>query len=943
MSNVNLPLNQLNHSPRFFFPSTTLFIALLLILLTRLSGHSGSVAQSQTTETTTITVSDTIIKEDVKRLGINIGSQNRFGAAQILKNIVVNPGFEAGEYAMIFNLPEGESANQFQADFWDTNWNNDQFDIGQPIDFWTGGEYRVLSGGRAGESGEITRFEHVDDRYTFVVAPANGSRQHRAKSAVNDAVAVYRQMPGYLGDQGAQYRADTTTVRPGSSGTQSLLLQAEPTDSWSPAFAYYLDSIDRDADPTAGRMLNIEGEWQLEIWAKGGAAGEILDIYFSRQCDATYFYERILLTADWAPYTVSFDDTPDSARMLRLPAGVELNPAFRQACDPTINGPLELGFRVPFGSQDAWVDDVALYKAGQTNPTVFSDSFVEVLKEYKPGILRDWGHQLGSSLDNQLADPFARKTTNHRPHDRYALNFHYSLHEFLELAAEVGAEPWYVIPPTFSNEEMANLAAYLAAPAGAHPYADRRAELGQSDPWTTVFTQIHLEFGNEMWGANAGGDPFIGATLRGGTRIGEIGGSRFTSFKAPDWVVESDFNFILGGQFEFPNRQSEIEASSQAHDTIALSPYFGTLRTYANDAEIYYPLFAGPTQDVTTGPLAQSAAIVDAAGKGTDLAVYEINFHTTTGNATLDVRNRFVSGLAGGLALPLHMLTNQKVLGINDQAAFTILQYAHRMDNGEYVRLWGLLRDLEGTGRKRPTWLGNELANRAINGDLIQTTHSGADPIWRQEAINGIDQPLDVNTIHSFAYRDGDDHYLLLFNLDLAKTQPVDIVPAQPFSSYVQTTQLSGRSIGANNETVEEVRLAESYRTDFSATIELPPHSLTLFHWHTSDLPPLAVPDSYLVSQSGALSGDLLANDYDEAFRQVTLELLEGPASGQFSLDENGLFTYMAEEGFSGTVDGRYRITDVGGRSAEATFQFVVPGENGVTLMLPIIGNITTR
>ncbi len=162
------------------------------------------------------------------------------------------------------------------------------------------------------------------------------------------------------------------------------------------------------------------------------------------------------------------------------------------------------------------MDDVTLYRSGDANPTVFTDTFVNRLKELNPGILRDWdNHQFGNTLDNELAVPWARKTTGFRPDERVAIEYAYSLHEFLELCQEVGAEPWHVIPPTSSPADLVNLLEYLAGTAdGAHPYADRRATLGRSTPWTDIFPIIHLEFGNELWGSADPSDPFWGASAK---------------------------------------------------------------------------------------------------------------------------------------------------------------------------------------------------------------------------------------------------------------------------------------------------------------------------------------------------------------------------------------------------------------------------------------------
>ena len=112
---------------------------------------------------------------------------------------------------------------------------------------------------------------------------------------------------------------------------------------------------------------------------------------------------------------------------------------------------------MPNAGDEVWLDDVALYSTDHTNPTVFTDTYVDRLKELSPGILRNWSNQFGSTLDVQLAEPWARQTQGYRPHNRIPGSYSYSLHEFLELCQEIGAEPWYVIPPTFSPEDMSNL------------------------------------------------------------------------------------------------------------------------------------------------------------------------------------------------------------------------------------------------------------------------------------------------------------------------------------------------------------------------------------------------------------------------------------------------------------------------------------------------------
>jgi len=461
-------------------------------------------------------------------------------------------------------------------------------------------------------------------------------------------------------------------------------------------------------------------------------------------------------------------------------------------------------FILPNAGDEAWVDDAALYSADNTNPTVFTDAFVNRLKELRPGVLRDWGNQLGSTLDMQLA------------------------------------EPWYVIPVTFSPEDMSNLTEYLAAPAdGAHPYADRRAALGQTSPWTEVFATIHLEFGNEAWGAASGGDPFMGESLLGGERLGKIANDRLGILKSNPHFTPNRFDLIFGGQAGWPGQNYNIQSSSSAHNTIALAPYFGVLDTHANDNEIFYPLFARTLDDVTNGRVQQCYDEVQrGGGQGTGLAIYELNFHTTdpADGASLAVRNDFVTGQGGALALPLHMLLYMRELGVKTQTAFSALQYSFRMSNGEYVRLWGMLRDMEATGRKRPTWLGVELANRAIQGDMLRTTQSGDNPNWIQSPINGVSEPITVTYVQSFAFREGDRYSAILFNLSLDKAQRVRLVlPVTP-KRQAMLHQIAPASIHANNEDSEQVTIQTLALGDFanSYELDLPPHSVTALTWETA-------------------------------------------------------------------------------------------------------------
>ncbi|NUM54272.1 MAG: choice-of-anchor D domain-containing protein [Candidatus Hydrogenedentes bacterium] len=804
-----------------------LAIGVLSVLLTL----SAAAQSGDSKADTIIQLSETPVMSNVRRLGVNLGGPESYAASQYMKNIIPNPGFESGEYGMVFHTMVPANSTQVLQDFWDTAWNNDSLNIGQPIGFWDGADYEIVYGSAKGRRGTVTSFGHAFGRYLYNFDSAG---------AVPDqwsVVFVRQQFSNSFGTKTPASNADSSTKRPGSPGVQSLHA-TWPGADWMSVSSTYFDSYWRDSQFEAGKLMIIEGNWRIEFWAKGKNNGDQMRVRFNREGEGSFINRVVTLSNQWQKYTYDFSVAPGADK---------LGPYLATDYHPI----LVLNVNILTPNAEIWLDDMALYKSDHANPTEFTDRFVNLLKGLKPGVLRDWRTQFGASLDNELADQFARKVTGWRPHERKATYWGYSLHDFLELCQEVDAEPWYVIPPTFSPEELQNLSAYLCAPVSSgHPYALERAALGQNEPWTTVFSKIHLEYGNELWGAASGSDPFFGASLLGGKRLGQIAHDRFTILRSGPFFDDSKFDLIIGGQNGAPARQGEIMDESTAHDSIALAPYFGALGTWNTQEEIYYPLFAR----ALATPLSKaytSKQIVDAYGTDTEMSIYEINYHTTGGNIPSSIRDPFTAGASGALALPLYMMCFQRDLGMNLQCAFTASGFSFRDENGDYVRVWGMLRDIEGTRRKRPTWLGVEMVNKAMFGNLVETTHSGAIPTRTIGAINGLPEAQTFPVVNSFAYHDGFDHSVVLYNLDLTLSHSIVLQHARTPQSVATMYQFAPGDINATNEDAQLLDYTTAAITDFGNpyAMTLPSKSLTVLTWSTKSgitaaPPTLVFPDT---------------------------------------------------------------------------------------------------
>jgi hypothetical protein len=372
-----------------------------------------------------------------------------------------------------------------------------------------------------------------------------------------------------------------------------------------------------------------------------------------------------------------------------------------------------------------------------------------------------------------------------------------------------------------SKEGTRKLAEYLSGgPATAG--GALRAAAGRRDPWTQVFPTIHIELGNETWNGI-----FQGETMEDAAAYGRRATQVFAALRSAAGPDAGHFDLVVGGQAANAGRSGELMAAASGANTLAIDPYLmDSVTRWANDDELYGPLMAQPEQMSRDG-IVQAAR--GAAG-GRQLAVYEVNLHTTEGTAPQAVLDRLTPSAAAGVAVAGHMLRMMRDNGVRDQMVFSLPQFRFRRADGTAVRLWGTVVEMGTNGRSRPQLLTESLANRVIRGNLVKVEISGENPTHDQPEGNDGVHLKAVHEIDAYGFQDGKWHGLIVFNYGLHQTRQISLeAPGLKSNANVNLWELISPGPGANNESETQVTVKPER---FSGTeLELAPCSMAVLEW----------------------------------------------------------------------------------------------------------------
>jgi hypothetical protein len=600
----------------------------------------------------TYRVDDTPTIPRVSRIGINLGRLASNEALPLGNNVIQNPGIE-GQIDRLLIIVSQADEESF----------SDEAGWGNPNSTWNEAEYQIRTGKSTGKGGVVKR---------SLNSGKNGFPQYFSQEPLpplepNDIIVLTKVRRPDLADFWKARSPVTTSIDTGNSRPQSLgnqSLKLRPTAASQAEVTYTFDAIGERTE----KGLPVKDKWQFRIWAKGEKPNGELALIFERANRSSPFFKTVIdLTTDWQEYVIDFESK-----------------------DTGPSGRLELSIIAFHPNNAVWIDDLYLGPL-QDEAIPFRKEVVDAIKTLHPSFLREFP-SVADTWENRIAPPQQRKTWLWRTSGgRQVAIFSYSLPEFLSLCRETDANPWLILPPTFSNYECHKFGLYLSK------HANR-----------DVFSEVILEFGNENW--NWLRRP---AAIPYDKQHGTLANRLFNIVeKAAGQSVH--LLTLINGQYTAPWQSIDFLDSAENADGLALAPYILPSLTRATpDLQTLNSLY---TQDMSS--FYETSSEVNARNKR--LALYEINLGTLQGNAGVYERNRLITSAASGSALAKHLL-NYLTAGVNPLMVFNLAQYDTPAWEVEgYVNLWGIVRDFGPPLRLRPTGLAVKMLNHVIQGGLYQ-------------------------------------------------------------------------------------------------------------------------------------------------------------------------------------------------------------------------------
>jgi hypothetical protein len=827
----------------------------------------------------------TIVRQQVHRLGLNLGMLRYYGSQQMYRNIfgAQNVGFEPFQMRQIWaeNVPATTS----------TFITNERASA-VPTDAMAGAHFEVVEsrtankgckGTVAASTGKTTAGVAPDSKVVLTLAspcpvamelgdiitltrrdvPTSSSAWAQGRNGITvDNVAA-----------GVVYSSDVTTPY---SGSQALVIDTTHAGGKDGQVRTYADTAAHD------RFVSLEGPYVLRIATRRISGGATVNVSAKRIGTAV----GCIL-----PNIVPSDKWSESSITCKLEEGPYTAPA---AIQLTIQS---------HGSGVVEIDDVSFTRKDETSPnhSEFRSEVINTIKAWcgqngstTPCTLRDWTGQDSEDFDNWIR-PQGQVAITSDSNRSNVMSGSYTprLQDFLRLCQAVGAVPYIEIPSTFDDLEAAHLLEYLSSPDVTGGYGSRRAAQGQRSPWVGsggVFQDIYLSYANEAWNSST----FLGANLP--ARFQNGNGDRYQDYttrasglfatlrKSRFFTAGVHLGFDLQTCCKLPDSDlSLMAARGGAPDYFEVESYSGgNLANWQTDEALWGAMLQEPYSTVMSpaGRFAAAAAAVLSRDKcgahGTahcGLTVYEENngiiascgAHCEPGNPHnvqvdqphLDAAN---AGAAQGIIQPLLFQLQMQRFGTAAQNFYSLSAYdGPSAMPGLRSKLYSSVVDMGGACSHaeaktfggsfcpRPSFLGIEAANTAVIGPMF-ACHLKDDPTynWPGDPYNGAPRPVSgVPYLYSFCYRGANKARSIdIINTNLRSGYKIRLAGTGLPSGAVTLTQFSATDPSALNEAH-----TGKDTNQFPAPLHLHTEAL---HWSNGELqiPPLSITTLVYISGS---------------------------------------------------------------------------------------------
>lgn len=323
---------------------------------------------------------------------------------------------------------------------------------------------------------------------------------------------------------------------------------------------------------------------------------------------------------------------------------------------------------------------------------------------------------------------------------------------------------------------------------------------------------------------------FAGETMEDSAAYGRRANRVFAALRAEAGADAGQFDLAVGAFTAMPERNQALLSAAKEANTLAIAPYLmHSVTQWGNDDELYGPLMAQPEQMSREGVV--EAAQASAGGR--QLAVYEVNLHTTEGTATQAVLDRFTPSAAAGLAVTGHMLRMMRDRGIRDEMLYCLPQFHFQRSDGTLVRLWGSVVVMGPMGRARPQLLAESLVNRVVRGNLVRVEVTGADPVRDQPEGNDGVRLKDFHELDAYGFEDGGWRGLIVLNYGLHQARRISVDdPGLKPNQNISLWRMVSPGPGATNEEATQVTVREEQLQGSEFTV--PACSMVVLEWQES-------------------------------------------------------------------------------------------------------------